>query len=163
MAAACVAVLVTGCAAGGPTSTARHVAARATAAAYPARQVLAKQYLVIAVAGNRRLDVDFGRLDGRDRSDLARSEADLRDIAATERLFDRQLLILRFPPATEAVAQTLVKVNQARADLTVAITGVAGLAQLRAYQTELTLANVPVEQEVSVIRAHLGLPPPDAS
>lgn len=135
-------------------------ATRAPAAGYRGGRVLAGQYLRIAGAGNRRLDTDFGWLGGRDRSDLARSRADLRDVAATERLFDRRLLGLRFPPPTEAAARILVQVNQARASLAA---GAAGLAQLRAYRSQLTAANGPVEQAVGVIRSQLGLPPPSTS
>ena len=47
------------------------------------------RYLVIATAGNRRLNADFDPLERRDRNDLARAKADLRDAAATERLFSQ--------------------------------------------------------------------------
>lgn len=61
------------------------------------RQQLAVRYLVIARAGNRRPDADFGRLQGRDRNRLAAAAADLRDIAATERLFGPLLRQTGFP------------------------------------------------------------------
>jgi hypothetical protein len=127
------------------------------------RRALAARYLAIAVAGNRRLEIDFDRLDGRDRSDLAAARADLRDAAATERLFDQRLAGIAFPAATEKISRLLIASNQARAALTAAAAGSVSLAQLRAYERRLIAANGPVEEAVGVIRSQLGLPPADAS
>ncbi len=128
-----------------------------------ARRALAARYLAIAVAGNRRLEIDFGRLDGRDRSDLATARADLRDAAATEHLFDQRLAGITFPAGTEKVARLLIVHNQARSALTAAAANSVSLAQLRAYERRLATANGPVEEAVRVIRSQLGLPPPDTS
>lgn len=127
------------------------------------QRALAAQYLVIAAAGNRRLEADFDGLAGRDRHNLRASLADLRDAAATERLFDRRLLAIKFPPVAEAVARTLYHVNQARASLTLRIAGSASLRRLDALKPRLTAANGPVEQQVRLIRRQLGLPPPATS
>jgi hypothetical protein len=118
---------------------------------------------VIARAGNRRLDADFDPLEQRDRNDLARAKADLRDAVATERLFDRRLLQIVFPSETERVAHDLYRVNQARAMLTAAAAASMSLRQLHAYEPRLDAANRPVEQAVRTIRRQLGLPPPPAS
>lgn len=164
----CAALLGAGCAAAKPASPAVHRAGSGTAkgggiASGPARRALAARYLAIANAGNRRLDADFGPLEGRDRNRLAAGEADLRDAAATERLFDRRLLQIVFPPATEQVARLLYRVNQARAALTIAAAASTSLPQLHAYQRRLSAANRPVEQAVRTIRRQLGLPPPSTS
>jgi hypothetical protein len=127
------------------------------------RRALAARYLVIAEAGNRRLDVDFGRLEGRDRNRLATAEADLRDAAATERLFDSRLLRIVFPPETERIARLLYRVNEARARLTSAAAASTSVRQLHAYEQQLSAANRPVEQAVRTIRRQLGLPPPSSS
>ena len=127
------------------------------------RQALAARYLAIAKAGNRRLEIDFDGLHGRDRRHLGAAVADLRDAAATERLFDRRLLAIAFPPVTEAVARTLYRVNQARAALTIQAAGSVSLRQLADYETRLNAANGPVEQQVRLIRRQLGLPPPETS
>lgn len=127
------------------------------------RRALAAKYLVIAKAGNRRLEVDFDRLEGHDRNRLTSAEADLRDAAATERLFDRRLLRIAFPPEAERIARALYSVNQARARLTTAAAGSASLRQLRLYEPAVTAANGPVEQTVKTIRRQLGLPPPRTS
>jgi hypothetical protein len=118
---------------------------------------------VIAGAGNRRLNADFDPLEGRDRNDLVRARADLRDAAATERVFDRRLLRIVFPSDTELVAHDLYRVNQARASLTAAAAASTSLRRLHAYERQLDAANRPVEQAVRAIRRQLGLPPPPAS
>jgi hypothetical protein len=133
------------------------------ASAETVRQSLAARYLAIATPANRRLDHDFDRLEDLDHSDLAAARADLRDIAATERLFDHQLLGIPFPPPIGPVARSLVRVNQARAALTTAAAGSASLARLRSCEPRLDAANGPVEEAVRVIRAQLDLPPPDTS
>ncbi len=160
------AALFAGCWA--PTCAAAPAAAPRAAAAGgvsgAARRALAAQYLEIANAGNQRLEDDFDPLEGRDRDNLAASRADLRDAAATERLFDRRLLRIRFPQATERVAHRLFRINQARATLTAAVARQAtSLPVLHAYERMLDEANVPVEQAVETIRRQLGLPPPDTS
>jgi hypothetical protein len=118
---------------------------------------------VIAKAGNRQLDAGFGRLDGRDRNRLAAADADLRSIAATERLFDRRLLNIAFPRGIEQVAHALYRVNQARAELTSAAAASTSLSRLHAYELRLNAANGPVEQDVRTIRRLLGLPSPSTS
>src|SRR6266851_1996420 len=122
VAVGCVVVLAAGCGAGRPAPPAAQVTSPAAGGppAGPQRRVLAARYLAIARAGNRRLEIDFGRLDGRDRSHLTAAEADLRDAASTERLFDRRLMRITFPPATETAARLLYRVNQSRARLTAA-------------------------------------------
>jgi hypothetical protein len=126
-------------------------------------QTAAARYLAIANAGNHHLDADFDRLGGPDQGTLAAAQADLRDAVATERLFDRCLLTIAFPPQTEAVAQQLYSANEARADLTATAAGSASLSQLAGYDKQLTAANVPVERAVTTIRAQLGLPPASTS
>jgi hypothetical protein len=170
---AAVAVLATGCTGGtaqppaapaprGPAAP----TARAAAAALPAgplRRELAARYLVIAQAGNRRLEAEFGGLDGRDRNRLGAARRDLRQAAATERLFDKRLLGIAFPAPAERIAQFLYWVNQARASLTIAAASSASLARLHAAEHRLTQANKPVEQAVAILRSQLGLPPPETS
>ena len=165
----CVGLVTGGCAASRPpgvaprqqpTSAATHPAA---AAASPGRRVAAARYLAIAQAGNRRLEVDFDRLAGRDRGRLTAAEADLRDAAATEHLFDRRLLAIVFPAATEPIARLLFRVNQSRASLTIAAAASVSLRQLDSFERRLRAANEPVEEAVRVIRSQLGLPPPQTS
>ena len=121
------------------------------------------RYLAIAQAGNRRLEHDFDALDGRDRDHLAAADADLRDVAATERLFDHKLLGIAFPPETQQTARLLITANQARAQLTQTAASSTSLQQLHGYRRRLDQANGPVEAVVRMIRSQLGLPPPDTS
>jgi hypothetical protein len=127
------------------------------------RRLLATRYLVIAKAGNRRLEADFTGLEGRHARNLAAARADLADAAATEHRFDQQLLAIRFPPPIEAVARLLVYLNESRSQLTRRAATARTLPELRAAERMLRAANVPVEQEVSMIRQQLGLPPPSTS
>jgi hypothetical protein len=170
--AAAVAVLAAGCSGGAgrppapAASSGRAGHARAAPAARAAgarRRELAARYLAIAKAGNRRLEAEFGRLEGQDRTRLAAAHRDLLRVAATERLFDKRLLGIAFPAATERIAGFLHWVNQARARLTVAAASSASLARLHADERRLTLANEPVEQAVAILRRQLGLPPPETS
>jgi hypothetical protein len=145
------------------THAASWTAATKGQVAVASRRVLAAQYLVIARAGNRRLEADFDPLEGRDRDDLAAAKADLRNAASTERLFDRRLLRINFPPTIERVARALYRINQARAKLTAAAAASTSLRRLHAYEPRLDAANVPVERAVDTIRRQLGLPPADTS
>jgi hypothetical protein len=163
----CTALLGAGCAADRPGPLANKSASRTVASTGPAigsaRRAPANRYLAIASAGNRRLNADFDPLEQRDRNDLARAKADLRDAAATERLFDRRLLRIVFLPQTELVARDLYRLNEARARLTSAAASSASLGQLHAYEPQLDAANRPVERAVRTIRRQLGLAPPPAS
>jgi DNA-binding GntR family transcriptional regulator len=117
--------------------------------------------MAIARPANRELDHEFDGFDDHVKDgDLAAARADLRAAVVTERRFDRQLIALSFPPRTEPFVRLLYRVNQARAALT---STAAGVTSLRGYQKRLDAANGPVEDAVRVIRAQLGLPPPDTS
>jgi hypothetical protein len=163
----CAALLSAGCAAGKPAAPVQNsppqAAANSGLATGSARRALGARYLEIATSGNRRLNADFDPLEDRDRNDLDRAKADLRDAAATERVFDRRLLRIVFPTETARVVRLLYMVNQARATLTAAAAASTSLRQLHAYEQQLTAANRPVEQAVRTIRRLLGLPPPPTS
>ncbi len=135
-----------------------------TAATTAELRVMAGRYMAIAQPANRELDHEFDGFDDHVKDgDLAAARADLRAAAATERRFDRQLIALSFPPRTETYVRQLYRVNQARAVLTSTAAGAMSLPELRGYQRRLDAANEPVEDAVRVIRAQLGLPPPDTS
>jgi hypothetical protein len=127
------------------------------------RSVLAAQYLAIARPANKRLDRDFDGLEDASRDDLPAAAADLRDAAATELAFDRQLLRLELPPAEETIARLMVSANESRARLSERAAASPTLVDLDRFLARLTAANAPVEEAVIVIRGQLGLPPPDTS
>ena len=168
-----VAATVLGCAAllagcGAHVGASAHQSASRSAATNGAavgapRRVLAARYLLLARAGNRRLEADFDPLEGRDRDHLAAAQADLRDAASTERLFDRRLRGIKFPPKTERVARELYRINEDRAKLTATAAVSTSLRRLHAYEPRLDAANGPVEQAVKTIRRQLDLPPPSTS
>ena len=161
------ALLAAGCASSGPPaqSPASHrPAARGTAATTAELTAMAARYMAIARPANRELDHEFDGFDDHVKDgDLAAARADLRAAVVTERRFDRQLIALSCPPRTEPFVRLLYRVNQARAELTSAAAGVTSLRELSGYQRRLDAANEPVEDAVRVIRAQLGLPPPDTS
>jgi hypothetical protein len=167
MAAAAV-VLAAGCSSGparpaSPGRLAMSHSAVAGLAVAAQRKTLAARYLAVAQAGNKRLEVEFDRLHEQDRVRLAAAHRDLREIAATERSFDRRLLSIPFPAASGRIAQFLNWVNQARATMTAAAASSPSLARLHADECHLTQANKPVEQAVAILRSQLGLPPPETS
>ena len=142
----------------------RTPAASSTAATTAELTAMAATYMAIAQPANRELDHEFDGFDDHMKDgDLAAARADLRAAVVTERRFDRQLIALSFPPRTEPFVRLLYRVNQARATLTSTAAGVSSLNELRGYQRRLDAANEPVEDAVQVIRAQLGLPPPDTS
>lgn len=139
-------------------------AARGTAATTAELTAMAARYMAIARPANRELDHEFDGFDDHVKDgDLAAARADLRAAVVTEPRFDRQLIALSFPPPTEPFVRLLYRVNQARAALTSTAAAVTSLRELRGYAKRLDAANGPVEDAVRVIRAQLGLPPPDTS
>jgi hypothetical protein len=157
------ALLAAACAGGTPPRHSVPRSSQSASASGPAGQALAARYLAIARPANHRLDTDFGRLDKAGGADLAAVRADLLDIAATERLFDRQLAVIPFPPAVNEAARSLTSANQSRAALTTALASVSSADQLQAATQRLPAANKPVEAAARAIRAQLGLPPPETS
>ncbi len=164
----CAGLMIGGCAPSrppapaGPSGPAPRQPQSAAATAL-SRQAAAARYLTIAEAGNRRLEIDFDSLAGPDRRRLRAAQADLRDAAATEHLFDRRMLAITFPVAVQPVARVLYQVNQSRASLTTAAAAAASLRQLGSFERRLNAANGPVEDAVRVLRSQLGLPPPHTS
>ena len=131
--------------------------------AHPSASESCYGYLRIAEPANGRLEIDFDRLAGPDRAHLTAAEGDLRDAASTERLFDREILTLSLPPAVEATARDLVRVNESRARLTLAVSADHTLQQLAHDETILTAANEPEAEAVRSVRRQIGLPPPSTS
>jgi len=161
------ALLAAGCASSVPPArspASQGPASQSPAAATAELTAMAARYMAIARPANRELDHEFDGFDDQIKDgDLAAARADLRAAVVTERRFDRQLIALSFPPRTEPFVRLLYRVNQERAELTSTAAGVTSLRELRGYQRRLDAANEPVEDPVRVIRAQLGLPPPDTS
>jgi hypothetical protein len=161
------ALLAAGCASSVPPArspASQGPASQSPAAATAELTAMAARYMAIARPANRELDHEFDGFDDHIKDgDLAAARADLRAAVVAERRFDRQLIALSFPPRTEPFVRLLYRVNQERAELTSTAAGVTSLRELRGYQRRLDAANEPVEDPVRVIRAQLGLPPPDTS
>lgn len=123
----------------------------------------AARYLAIAEPANRRLDEALDAFHDRDGDDLAAARADLRSVAATETSFDRKLLALHLPAPAGQTARNLVAVNESRAELTTVGARARSLRAMRIVRARLPAADALVETQVRILRAQLGLPPPDSS
>jgi predicted RNA-binding Zn ribbon-like protein len=124
---------------------------------------LAADYLAIAEPANHRLDDEVSAYADHAHHDLAAAEKALRAEAATERSFDRQLAAVSFPPAIEATARALIRINEIRARLALRQAAASSLPALLSFAASHKAADAEVEAQVRVIRAELGLPPPKAS
>jgi len=120
----------------------------------------ARSYLAIANPANRVLDISFDALDDH-AGDVGASAPLLQTIASTERGFDKQLAALQLPAPMDAVATELVRVNEARADLTARPMIATTSDELKRDVFDIEAMNVPVEVQVRALRKDLGLPPPD--
>jgi len=126
-------------------------------------RALAAEYLAIARPANHRLDVAVEAYADHAHHNLAAAEAALRFEAATERLFDRQLAAITFPPAIAATASALIRVNEIRARMTERQARARSIPALLSFDVGHKMADAQVEAQVKVIRAQLGLPPPSSS
>jgi hypothetical protein len=124
-------------------------------------KALGKQYLAIAGPANHRLDVEVSKYEDERHHDLAAAESALRAQAATERKFDRDLAKIRFPPQIATTARALITVNEIRARLAEREAKAGSIAELLSFDSQHKLADTQVEAQVRVIRAQLGLPPPE--
>jgi hypothetical protein len=158
----CLALGAAGC---GPP---HHPAARPSdrpgaSSAAPGIRALAADYLAIARPANHRLDIEVSAYAKHARHDLAAAADALRAQAATERHFDRQLAAIPFPRAIDATARALIGVNEIRARLTEQQAAATSIPALLSFSGRHKAADAQVEAQVRVIRAELGLPPPESS
>jgi len=155
---AVIAILLTGCS----TPSAGHEGNQHPPSGTTSHaRMVSEQYLNIARSGNERLEKVIDALTGLDRNRLSASVVDLRDASATERLFDRRLSAVVFPPAIRVIAQNLYSVNEARAAVTAEATQSKSLSQLRSHEVRISGENEHVEVQVRRIRRALHLPPPE--
>jgi len=124
---------------------------------------LGERYLAIAEPANHRLDVEVDAYADNARHNLAAAETALRAEAATEHQFDRQLAAISFPPAIEATARALIRVNEIRVKLTLKQAAAHSIPALQAFTATHDAADAELEAQVRSIRSELGLPPPSTS
>jgi hypothetical protein len=170
-------LLAAGCGASQPSGAASPVPPASTAppasAAAPAsaattqlsrdQKALAAQYLTIARPANHRLDAENDGYGDHEKDDLPAAKRDLRAELATERLFDRQLLQIKFPPQIAPTARALVRSNLVRIALTTSQAQSTSLPRLRSFDRRHKAADAALEDQVRIIRRQLGLPPPATS
>jgi hypothetical protein len=126
-------------------------------------KALASAYLTIAWPANHRLDIEVDAFEDARHDNLAAAAAALRAQAATERQFDRELARISFPPRIAATARALIRVNEVRARLADREAKAASIPELLSFASAHKMADAQVEAQVRVIRAQLGLPPPETS
>jgi hypothetical protein len=164
--ACCLMLAIAGCASG-------QAASGTTGGAHDAKhahhwtdrnlRALAKAYMAIAEPANHRLDVEVDKYEDERHHDLAAAELALRAQAATERQFDRDLAKIGFPPPIAATARALIEVNEIRARMAEREARATSISELLSFGSQHKLADAEVEAQVRVIRAQLGLPPPETS
>jgi len=124
---------------------------------------LAHSYLAIAGPSDKRLDAEEDAYADNEKDHLAAARASLRQQVATERLFDRQLAAITFPPALESTAHALTVANERRFRVTLLQARSATLARLRSLDAQRKAGDAAVEVEVRLLREQLRLPPPSSS
>lgn len=123
------------------------------------RAALARDYLAIANPSDKQLDGEEDAYTDNEKDNLAAAKLDLRHEVATERLFDQQLAAIKFPAATESIAQALIKANVHRFQVTLRQARSKTLTQLQSLDARRETGDAAVEAEVAAIRKALGLPP----
>jgi hypothetical protein len=159
-AALCAVVAAAGCASG--SSTQSNLPAGSSSPSANLRS-LGADYLAIAEPANHMLDVEVDAYADNARRHLAAAEMALREEAATERNFDRQLAAISFPPAIEVTARALIRVNEIRARLTLKQAAAHSIPALLSFTATHDAADAELEAQVRIIRSELGLPPPSTS
>jgi hypothetical protein len=137
--------------------------APALSAAARQRAALARAYLAIANPSDQQLDAEEDAYADNEKDNLAAARLDLRHEVATERLFDQQLAAIKFPAATESIAQALIKANVHRFRVTLRQARSTTLTRLQSLDARREAGDASVEAEVAAIRKALGLPPESTS
>jgi hypothetical protein len=160
LALTCAVLLTGGCGASSPSTQAQP--RQPTSDSHSGRSAKAR-YLEIANEANRKIGPLMDKLPRLMRTNIAGADADMWSIAASERLFDRRLLRITFPPDIQPIATQLYVANQSRAAITANLADAVSFQELRYDKLRLAEANAPLEDAVRAIRKKLGLPPPSSS
>jgi hypothetical protein len=158
--ASCLAIAAAGCSSGAP---ARSRSPTSSASENASIRSLGARYLAIAEPANHRLDVEVAAYAHNAHHNLAAAEQALRAEAATEHNFDQQLAAISFPPAIEATAHALIRVNEIRVKLTLKQAAAHSIPALLSFTATHNAADAELEAQVRFIRSELGLPPPETS
>jgi hypothetical protein len=137
--------------------------ARPVSAADRQLAALARGYLAIATPSDKQLDAEEDAYAGNERDNLAAACKNLRQEVATERLFDKQLAAITFPPALESTARALIAANRKRFRMTERQARSTTLAQLQSLDARRKAGDAAVEVQVRLLRQQLHLPPPATS
>jgi hypothetical protein len=149
---------------------ARHEAALAAASCEPnlspsgeactTTQMLASEYMAIMTPASQQLNTEMAAYTASEKHNLAEAEAALTAEVTSERAFDTSLAAITFPPAIAPIARSLIRANQARAELTAEQARSSSLTRLRSFNRRVQAAGAAVQSEVTLIRQALDSPPP---
>jgi hypothetical protein len=148
---------------------ARHEAALAAASCEPnlspsglpctTAQMLASEYTAIMTPASQQLNTDMAAYTASEKHNLAEAEAALTAEVTSERAFDTSLAAITFPPAIAPIAKSLIRADQARAELTAEQAGSSSLTRMRSFSRRVQAAGAAVQTEMTLIRHALDSPP----
>jgi hypothetical protein len=121
--------------------------------------MLVKQYTALASPVAQQLRTDAAAYSASDRRHLAAAEAALTAEVTVEDAFGRALARFPFPPASAALARTLIQDNQARARATAEQAQAPSLRLLRSFNRQVRLAGAAVAAQMRRLGQALGVAP----
>src|SRR5580658_2754773 len=141
---------------------ARHEAALAAASCEPnlspsglpctTAQMLASQYMAIMNPASQQLNTDMAAYTASEKHNLAEAEAALTAEVISERAFDTSLAAITFPPAIAPIAKSLIRADQARAELNAEQARSSSLTRMRSLNRRVQATGAAVQTEMTLIR-----------
>jgi hypothetical protein len=148
---------------------ARHQAALAAASCEPnlspsglpctTAQMLASEYMAIMTPASQQLNTDMAAYTASEKHNLAEAEAALTAEVTSERAFVISLAAMTFPPAIAPIAKSLIRADQARAELTAEQARSSSLTRMRSLNRRVQATGAAVQTEMTLIRQALDSPP----
>ncbi|HTW04710.1 MAG TPA: hypothetical protein VMF87_30735 [Streptosporangiaceae bacterium] len=120
---------------------------------------ITKLYTNLAVPADQALAPDIAAYSHDMDTSLAAAKLDLQKQVQAETSFDNQLGDITFPPAPDPHADLLIAADQKRIKLIKLQMQAKTLRKLRSFNARDLAANATVEEQVTIIRQDLGLPP----
>jgi hypothetical protein len=122
-------------------------------------QMLVNRYATITAPVAQELSTDAAAYGANQRRRLGAAEAALTAEVTIEDALGKSLARFPFPPASAAVARTLIQDNQARAELTAQQARSSSLTQLRSFDHRVRAAAVAVRNEMKLVSQALAVRP----
>ena len=116
-------------------------------------------YTNLAAPADQALTADIAGYSLNQHRNLAAAKLSLLKQVQAETSFDNQLGEITFPPAPDPHADLLIAADQKRIKLIRLQMQAKTLRKLRSFNARDLAANAAVEEQVTIIRQDLGLPP----